>query len=533
MATFEHTFTASLEAVHAAAAELSGRADTARSLDDASLLAAQASLASATRQLDATASLLAGEVLARSAVAAGHDGLAQRTGFRTPEALVKHLTGSTAREASTLLRVGSLLNDSAVAERAARHSEPDGSVGSDGSDAGMSTGLGASASMREPWLVGLGRAVTSGTISVAGAEAIRNGIGTPTEQITAEALGHVVRELIERVDVALKAAQTIASAGGVAPSLDPESLFRWARDARDELDAEGIRDRERAQREARTLRRWRKPDGMTRYTWELEPENAALIDDIYDQLTSPRRGGPRFTRDADKERAEAILRDGRTTEQLASDGFLELLRIGANTAPTEVIGSRRPAVRVLVTDRALRDRAGHGRIEGHSAPISIETVERHLCDSGTVEIAFDESNQPVDVGREQRLFTGRQRIALAARDGGCMAPGCERPPSWTEAHHIKHWLRDRGRTDLDNGILLCRHHHLLFHDHGWEITRRDGEFWLTPPASVDPRRTPQRMPSKSPALRDLQRSRGHSHGRGRGRGHSGDRGMKSAAQASA
>ena len=522
-------FTASLDAVGVAVAELFGRVAAARSLDDAGLMAAQSSLASATRQLNAAASLLAGEVLARSAVAAGHEGLAQKTGFRTAEALIKHLTGSTAREASTLLRVGSLLNDSALAERAARDSEATG-PGAGAADLNPST------SMREPWLACLGSAVTSGVISVADAEAIRNGLGVPTEQISVGLLGSAARELTERIAVARDNAKAVAMLGGVAPSLDPETIFRWARDTRDELDAEGIRDRERAQRDSRTLRRWRKPDGMTQFTWVLAPEDASLVDDIYDQLTSPRRGGPRFTRDADRARAETILRDERTTEQLASDGFLQLLRIGADAAPNDVIGTRRPAVRVLVTDRALRGRtshgrtghgraghgragheragherpghgrAGHGRIEGHADPVSLETVERHVCESGTVEILFDENNQPIDVGREQRLFTSRQRTALAARDGGCMAPGCERPPSWTEAHHIKHWLRDRGRTDLDNGILLCRHHHLLFHDQGWEITKGDDGFWLTPPASVDPQRTPQRMPSKSPALRDLHRA---------------------------
>ncbi|WP_242419678.1 HNH endonuclease signature motif containing protein, partial [Frankia sp. CpI1-P] len=31
------------------------------------------------------------------------------------------------------------------------------------------------------------------------------------------------------------------------------------------------------------------------------------------------------------------------------------------------------------------------------------------------------------------------RRALAARDRGCTFPGCDRPPSWCEAHHVIHW----------------------------------------------------------------------------------------------
>jgi hypothetical protein len=131
-------------------------------------------------------------------------------------------------------------------------------------------------------------------------------------------------------------------------------------------------------------------------------------------------------------------------------------------------------------------------------------VERIACTSGTVPIIFDQHGQAIDVGREHRLFTRRQKDALAARDGGCRWPGCERRPSWTEAHHVEHWKRDHGATDLANGILLCRHHHLLLHDNHWEIGRdSDGGYWLIPPPDIDRTRTPRPMPHKSAALSDL------------------------------
>src|SRR5690606_12692367 len=111
-----------------------------------------------------------------------------------------------------------------------------------------------------------------------------------------------------------------------------------------------------------------------------------------------------------------------------------------------VFGTRRPAVRVLVTDRSLRENAGFGRIEAQADPISIETVQRYACDAGVIPIAFDDDGQCLNVGREQRLFTAKQRVALATRDGGCLWPDCPRPAAWTEAHHINQWHRDHGRT---------------------------------------------------------------------------------------
>jgi hypothetical protein len=147
-----------------------------------------------------------------------------------------------------------------------------------------------------------------------------------------------------------------------------------------------------------------------------------------------------------------------------------------------------------------------------------------LCTGKSISVIFDELGNAVESGREQRLFSKRQREILAVKFGGCMDPNCERPPSFCEAHHIQHWKRDRGKTLVNNGILLCRYHHLKYHNEGWEIRRdelgpRDfapndlgpsnlgrsdfGQYWLIPPVTRDAEQTPIPMPSKSAAMRDL------------------------------
>jgi hypothetical protein len=157
---------------------------------------------------------------------------------------------------------------------------------------------------------------------------------------------------------------------------------------------------------------------------------------------------------------------------------------------------------VLVAERDLVRRAGAGRFEGQSAEISIDTVDRHVCDSGVTPVVFHADGHVIDVGRDQRLFTPRQRIGLAVRDGCCLFPGCDRPPSWCEAHHIVPWSRG-GRTDLADGVLLCRHHHLLVHNNGWRVERTGVNYALIPPRSIDPARTPIPAPSKSPVARRM------------------------------
>ena len=145
---------------------------------------------------------------------------------------------------------------------------------------------------------------------------------------------------------------------------------------------------------------------------------------------------------------------------------------------------------------------GPGVIEGTAVAVSAGTLERNLCDTGFLNITFDDHGNGIDLGREQRIFSPAQRAALAVRDGGCMWPGCDRPPAWTETHHLQHW-KDDGPTDLDQGILLCRADHLRLHNEHWHITRDNtGRHWLTPPRELALDQEPIRLTSKNPLLRD-------------------------------
>jgi hypothetical protein len=229
----------------------------------------------------------------------------------------------------------------------------------------------------------------------------------------------------------------------------------------------------------------------------LDSEDGGTLLAAIDTVLSPRRGGPRFVDAREKARADEVLTDERSNDQLVADTVMDMIRLAINADPGTIFGSRTPAVRVHVTEEVLVSRQGHGAWEDQATTASIETIERQLCTGGQVGVKFDDDGQCVNVGRDQRLFTARQRIGLAARDGGCIAPGCSRPPSQTEAHHINHWHRDQGRTDISDGVLLCRFHHMLFHNNHWEIRRHDGRYLLIPPVDVDPLQEPIPLRSKS------------------------------------
>nr|WP_162184933.1 HNH endonuclease signature motif containing protein [Allokutzneria albata] len=84
-----------------------------------------------------------------------------------------------------------------------------------------------------------------------------------------------------------------------------------------------------------------------------------------------------------------------------------------------------------------------------------------------------------------------QRKALAVRDKGCAFPGCDRPPGWTEAHHVWHWI-DGGPTDLGNLVLLCVHHHHVMHEQEWRIVFEQGIPSFIPPRWIDVEQKPLR-----------------------------------------
>lgn len=123
-----------------------------------------------------------------------------------------------------------------------------------------------------------------------------------------------------------------------------------------------------------------------------------------------------------------------------------------------------------------------------TGPISAASARRIGCDCELTAILIDGEGVPLNLGRRQRLVSPAQRRALIARDHGCAFPGCGRPPAWTQAHHIRHWI-DGGATDLANLVLLCGHHHRVIHHNGWDVVLgADGHPWFLPPEWMDPLR---------------------------------------------
>jgi hypothetical protein len=101
--------------------------------------------------------------------------------------------------------------------------------------------------------------------------------------------------------------------------------------------------------------------------------------------------------------------------------------------------------------------------------VTAVTSERIGCDCSRADIKECEHGEPLSIGRKTRVITSAIWRMLKARDGGCRFPGCTHE-RFVDGHHIKHWSQG-GETSLDNLVLLCRYHHMLMHEGGFDCRK--------------------------------------------------------------
>ncbi len=148
----------------------------------------------------------------------------------------------------------------------------------------------------------------------------------------------------------------------------------------------------------------------------------------------------------------------------------------------ENAGSTADRYQVVVHVQADSVPSGYGaksstaRLE-NGPHVSAETSERIACDCSVTTIEEDPYGETLNIGRRSRTIPPPMRRALIARDGGCRFPGCT-SHRFCDGHHVEHWCHG-GETRLDNLVLLCRHHHRLVHEGGFDCRKSEsGEIYF-------------------------------------------------------
>ena len=279
------------------------------------------------------------------------------------------------------------------------------------------------------------------------------------------------RARVEHLDAAERALV------GFALEHPTDSVRALARQWAEALDPDGPEPFELPSR--RFLRRSLLASGMKRYVLELDPVGAAFLDAAIDASVG---SAIRFT---------SAPEPSVPTTQLAADAVVDLARHGIACDSVDVpLPSATVVVRMTLD--SLLSGLGVATIDGSTVAIPASVARTMAADAHLIPAVLAGGGSAIlDWGMSRRLFTRAQRLALAERDGGCAWPDCGRPPSYTEAHHLR-WWSGGGPTDLSNGVLLCSRHHHIVHGSNWTIEVRDNVPWFTPPATVDPARTPRR-----------------------------------------
>ncbi len=352
---------------------------------------------------------------------------------------------------------------------------------------GLATTAGATSTAA--WLRGLlGDTVRAARNDVTLAEAFTGEAAETGAALAAAAIGiehaaAIVRTLDRlpaRVDSAERAAaQTQLLAW--AQEYDATSVTRLGRHLGHVMDPDSGGDLAAAELravEAREITVGTDGDGMVHGAFRLDPVAGAALLAALHPLSAPHPA------------ADGVP-DPRTARRRRADALIRLVELAMHNGDLPRTGGLPVTMTVTMTLETLARRladaglaapgtaAGLGPVgvlpgvldNGHA--VSAETLRLLACDARVIPVVLGAHSEPLDVGRATRTVPAGLRRALITRDQGCAFPGCDRPPSWCDAHHTKHWA-DGGETCLTNLVLLCAHHHRVVHHDGWRITHGPG-----------------------------------------------------------
>ncbi|WP_215543289.1 HNH endonuclease signature motif containing protein [Amycolatopsis sp. CA-230715] len=228
------------------------------------------------------------------------------------------------------------------------------------------------------------------------------------------------------------------------------------------IDPEGYEQRRKAKAAARRLEIRHGDHGSSTLFAELPSDRAQALYTACDQdaLEKKRQG------------------DKRTMDQLRLDALVErCLGGGCGGKPKAQIFLHIDMPTLMGLRNNPAELVGCGEI-------SPELAREIAFDANSVwNRIIDEpmSKLPVDLGRKNYRPSKRMRKYLQVAHRTCSMPGCNRPAQYTDLDHATAW-KDGGRTDKINLRPLCRIHHKLRDEPGWEFTTdHKGQLTVTTP----------------------------------------------------
>ncbi|HEU5008752.1 MAG TPA: DUF222 domain-containing protein [Jatrophihabitantaceae bacterium] len=337
------------------------------------------------------------------------------------------------------------------------------------------------------------------------AEALVDGaIGIEHARAISDLFDHIPgRDAETEQDIEAAALQAAAVCG-------PHELRKWCVQAEARLNQDGTEPREQVQRRLRGLNVIDQPDGSAKLSGRLTPFAAAALRAVLGPLSAPApaEDGARDERTASQRRhdglAEAcshLLRSGTLPDSggaettiLVTIDYRDLLRrywntMGATAAGQDSERGHSSAATDTTGNTANTSAAAGYGVTSYGTLIPVDELLRRASDAKIIPVVLNDSGGIMAYGRSRRLASPAQRRALAARDGGCVRPGCTVPADWCEVNHVDRWEHG-GTTDIDSLALVCTHNHDDL-ERGARIVMINGRAHWIEPAWLDPSQTPR------------------------------------------
>ncbi|MGV0789009.1 HNH endonuclease signature motif containing protein [Mycolicibacterium sp. XJ2] len=242
--------------------------------------------------------------------------------------------------------------------------------------------------------------------------------------------------------------------------------------------------------EVRAAQRWlrlgrQRLDGMSELRGLLDPATRAALEAVLATEAAPGRNNPADdTACVEGEPSpEAVSADTRTSGQRNHDALNAMCR---KLLASGTLGSNNglPATLLITTTlQELESGTGHG-ITGGGSLVPMSEVIRQAAEAHHYLAIFDKATEePLYLGRANRLASKAQRLVLFARDRGCTRPGCTAPAYHCQVHHGDNDWAVGGQTDIDELTLACGPDNRRVKPGGWRTyKRKDGRTaWLPPP----------------------------------------------------
>ncbi|HEY1134582.1 MAG TPA: DUF222 domain-containing protein [Nocardioides sp.] len=299
---------------------------------------------------------------------------------------------------------------------------------------------------------GLGEAFTAGAVTVEQADVIVRALAELPDDLDAETRVEAERTLVGY------AADHDAKALRI---LGKRILTVVAPEVGEAHDAAALEREERQARARARLTMVSDGHGSVHGRFTLPELHGAMLRKALDAYAAPAHANT--AADPDDR-----FRPGRPTPERQGEAFCELLETLTEKDLPDAGGTGATVVVTMTLETLLGGLAAASLDTG--GLISASEARRLACTAGVIPAVLGGPSEVLDIGRAGRFHTKAMRVAMAIRDGGCTAEGCDRPPHQCQAHHDQPWAAGGG-TSVKDGRLLCAPHHRLVHDPRYRIER--------------------------------------------------------------